>query len=174
MANTQDLLDLIASKLGGTQPDATHNPHFYSGYIVGDSTGLSGLHGAYSVAPETVQEPPFAIVLPGAFSVNPDRAKDLLMQGEEYNIDDLKLLLLIRRNDAKTQYAVLNPFRDSVPAVFRGATQLGNPSLIAGQSILQVWVASGRPGVFEWGGTTMIGWEFTLRVARMMAVTYTP
>src|SRR5438093_7033151 len=138
MANTQDLLDLIASKVGGTRPDATGNPHLYSGYLTGDATGLAGLHGCYSVPPETIQEPPLGIVMPGSFSVNSDRAKDLLMQGEEYNVDDLTLMLLIRRNDAKTQFAVLNPFRDSVPAIFRAATQLGNPRLISGPSILQV------------------------------------
>ncbi len=172
MATFQDLLDQIALKIGGTQPDVTGNPHFYSGYVKGDATGISGIHGCYSVPPETVQEPPLGILLPGSFQVNPDRPRDLLIQGEEYQIDDVHLLLLVRRNDAKTQYANLNPFRDSVPAALRAATQLGNPSLISGQSLLQVWPSSGRAGVFRWANTQLIGWDFTIRIARMIQATY--
>src|SRR5467141_3625414 len=104
MADYQTLLDTIALKIGGTQYAVGTNPHLYSGYLTGDSTGISGIHGCYSVPPETVQEPPLGILLPGSFTINSDRARDILIQGEEYNIDDVHLLLLVRRNDAKTQY----------------------------------------------------------------------
>jgi hypothetical protein len=171
-AGFQDLLDAIAKLIGGNQPDPLTNPHFYSGYKAQDGSGVAGIHGCYSVPPESIQEPPLAVILPGAFTVNSDKARDLLVQGEEYNVDNLKLFLFVRNNDSKTQFANLNPFRDLIPTVFRAATQLGNASLISGQSILQVWCADGRPGVFTYAGTSLIGWEYTLRVIRMLAVTY--
>lgn len=162
----------MAKVIGGNQPDVATNPHFYSGYKNGDSTGIAGIHGCYSVPPATIQEPPLGVLFPGPFTVNSDRAKDLLVQGEEYNVDAIRLIVFVRNNDPKTQFANLNPFRDSLPAAIRAATQLGNPSLIAGQSILQVWVGGGQPGVFVYAATPYIGWEFTIKVARMMAVTY--
>jgi hypothetical protein len=168
----QDLLDAIAKLVGGNQPDPQTNPHFYSGYKNQDASGVAGLHGCYSVPPESIQEPPLAVLIPGPFNVNSDKAKDLLVQGEEYNVDNLKLFLFVRNNDSKTQFANLNPFRDLIPAVFRGAVQLGNPALIVGQTILQITCADGRPGVFTYAGTSLIGWEYTLRVIRMLAVSY--
>jgi hypothetical protein len=172
-ADFQTLLDAIAKIVGGSQSDAGTNPHFYSGYKSQDGTGIANLHGCYSVPPEVIGEPPIAVILPGAFSVNADKPRDLLVQGEEYNIDNLKLFVFVRNNDSKTQFANLNPFRDSVPAVFRGALQLGNPSLITGQTILQIWCSDGRPGVFTYAATSLIGWEFNLRVTRMIFATYT-
>lgn len=173
MASTfQDFLDQIASLLGGTQPDAGTNPHFYSSYKAGGTPPVAGLNGCYSVPPATLQEPPIAIIVPGPFTVNSDRAKDLLAQGEEYQVDDLKLYVFVRENDPKTQFANLNPFRDSIPALMRSHLQLGNASLLSGQSILQVSIAAGRPGVFTYAGTELIGWEFTLRAIRMVAAIY--
>jgi hypothetical protein len=172
MAGFQDLLDAMAKVVGGTQSDSTTNPHFYSGYKSQDGTGIAGIHGCYSVPPEVIGDPPIGVIVPGKFTVNSDRTRDLLTMGEEYNVDDLKLFLFVRNNDSKTQYANLNPFRDSVPAAFRAATQLGNAGLIAGQQILQVWCSDGRAGVFTWAGTSLIGWEFNLRVIRTLMVTY--
>jgi hypothetical protein len=173
VAGFQDLMDACAKVVGGNQPEPGTNPHFYSGYNnQQDGTGIAGLHGCYSVPPETIQEPPLGVILPGSFTVNSEKQRDLLVQGEEYNVDNLKLFIFVRNTDSKTEFANLTPFRDSVPAAFRAATQLGNPNLIAGQSLLQVWCADGRPGVFTWGGTTLIGWEFTLRVLRMIFATY--
>ena len=173
MANDfQALLDAVAQLIGGNQPDAVNNPHFYSGYKNQDASGIAGIHGCYSVPPASIQEPPLGILLPGPFVVNSDRAKELLVQAEEYNVDSIRFLLLVRLNDPKTQFANLNPFRDSVPAAIRAHTQLGNPNLIPGMSILQVWVSDGKPGVFVYASTQYIGWDFTIKVARMVQALY--
>lgn len=171
MATLQDVIDAACLIIGGTQPDPTHQPWLYSGYTAGDGTGTPGLHNAYSSPPGTIQDAPTALILPGPFTAGGEERSDVLVQGAEFNVDHLRLLVLVSNNDSLSEWPVLVPFRDSIPSVLRAHTQL-DPTLNPTLRVLTSWVSAGKPGVFEWGGTQYIGWEFTLTVQRLFSATY--
>ncbi len=154
MSTYQDVLNQVALIVGGTQPDPTHNPWWFSGATVGDGTGIAGLAGCYAVPPEVVETVPVGIILAHEFQTH---YYPSLQQDE----DTVRLMLLVRRNDSRTQVANLNPFRDSVPAAF--ATHMG---LNASANVWQALVHSGRTGVFRWGDHPYLGWEFEIRIYR--------
>lgn len=150
-----DVLDKIAQVIGGA---ATSTPHFYSG-----AGGVAGISGCYSVPPPQVDKTPAGIVLLDTFKA------DLASEGAEDNEDQVRLLLLISPYKMEAELARLVPYRDSVPAAFRTHMQLfGAPDT------LDAFVTSGRGGVHEWRGTSFLAYEFTVRIRRMLTVTYTP
>jgi hypothetical protein len=164
MAGYQDVADGIAKVVGGSQPDATNRPRFFSGAQVGDGTGVSGIDFAWSAPPEQIQDAPMAIVLPSSFSVT----REPLTQGQEDNADDFKLLILANRAAPTDIWATLTAFRDTVPAAFRA-----HMTLFSTANVLQAYVKAGKgPGHVEWGGQTYLGWDFTIRVLRVLPVSY--
>lgn len=160
------ILDKIGLLVGGTAPDPAGSPHFYSGAQVGDGTGVSGIAGCYSIPPETLPDPPIAILLPENFTLQGPAHAGQLMQGNEDNEDHIRIWLLLWRNDLPTQYANLVPFRDSVPALFRSHMQLG--ALIN----IDAFIVAGHTGVMKWAGVEYLGWEFVLRIRQLLSVIY--
>lgn len=178
MADFQTVLDHVAQVIGGSQPDAANRPRWFSGRDVGDSTGLlpGGSYpvftGCYSAPPETFEDVPVGLVLPGPFEVGGPQNRDVYYQGEEYNVDDLRAWILVQRIDSETDVANLMPYRDLMPAAF--AAKMTNFSTA---SILQGMVRGGKPINVEYpanSGVRYAGLEFTIRVIRMVSRTYTP
>jgi len=161
-----DILNRIGLLIGGSQPNAAESPYFYSGVQVGDGTGVQGIQGAYSIPPETLPDPPVALVLPDGFELGGTGHREVLMQGNEYNEDEIKIWLLLWRNDAPTQFSSLVPFRDLIPALFRGHMQLN------GLTDTDAFVVRGHVSVMRWAGIDYLGWEFILRVRQVLVVAY--
>lgn len=163
MADFQtDVLDRVAQVVGGTQ--SPNDPHFWSGAMAQDQTGVAGLTGCYSSPPEDIQALPVAIVMvPDQFTA------ELVSQGEEDNVDDVRLLVLVGIYFREAQFAQLTPFRDLVPAAFRAHMQL-----FGSNKGTWAFISHGRSGTYEYGKTAYLAWEFTVRVTRMLAVTYNP
>jgi hypothetical protein len=160
------VLDRIGLLIGGTQPDPVGSPHFYSGVQVGDGTGVAGIQGCYSIPPETLPDPPIAVLWPDKFEAMGPAHAGQLMQGNEDNQDDIYLWVLLWRNDLPTQYAAMVQYRDSIPALFRQHMQLG------GLVNIDAFVIAGRTGTMKWENDTYLGWEFTLRIRQLYSVTY--
>jgi hypothetical protein len=168
-----DVLDRIAKIIGGSQPDATNRPRWFSGDQVGDATGIQpgtpSFKGCYSAPPEAFDDYPVGVVLPGPFSVGGPQNQDVYYQGKEYNVDDLRLLIVFGRVDAETDVANLAPYRDLVPTAFAAKFASGDTT----GTELQAMVRSGKPVTTTWGGVPYVGLEFTVRVIRMLNRTYT-
>ena len=173
MSNFQaDVLDRIAAVIGGSQPDATNRPRWFSGDQVGDATGLQvpfgpAFKGCYSAPVEAFSDYPVGLVLPGPFTIG--EKQDIYYQGKEYNVDDLRLLVLFGRVDAETDTSNLAPYRDLVPAAFAAKFASGDTT----GTELQAMVRAGKPVVFAWGGVPYVAFEFTVRFIRMLNRTYT-
>jgi hypothetical protein len=171
----QTVLDHVAQVIGGSQPDAANRPRWFSGRDVGDSTGLvpGGSYpvftGCYSAPPEAIEDVPVALVLPGNFEVGGPQNRDVYYQGEEYNVDDLRVLIFVYRIDSETDIANLMPYRDLMPAAFAAKM-----SAFSTASILQAMVRGGKPANITYAGISYSGWEFTVRVIRMVSRTYAP
>src|SRR5690348_13482878 len=106
----QLVLDGLARVVGGTvnPNDAT----FFSGNLAGDSTGVAGVKGCFSVKPDNLQTTPVGVLIPDTFTQSDP------LQGEQNNEDWVTLVLYVARYDAKAQGALLNSFRDLIPAAF--------------------------------------------------------
>jgi hypothetical protein len=179
MADFQvDVLDKIAKLIGGTQPDATNRPRWFSADQAGDTTGLQptalsssypSFKGCYSAPVEAFSDFPVGLVVPGAFTIGDPKNPDVYYQGKEYNVDDLRLLILFGRLDAQTDYSNLAPYRDLVPAAFAAKFASGDTT----NTELQAMVKAGKPVTTTWGGAPYIAFEFTVRFIRMLNRTYT-
>jgi hypothetical protein len=173
MASFQDIADNIAKVVGGTQPDPIQRPRFFSGDQVADGTGLQPgagyptFKGCYSVPEDTIPEVPMGIVLPGPFEISGGKSRDVYTQGVEINTDDLRLLILIARQDAETTYQNLMPYRDIVPATFAAKM-----TAFSSANVLQAMVRGGKPITVNWAGVAYDGMEFTIRVIRLIPRTY--
>lgn len=154
-----DVLDHLAKVVGGTV--TTTDPHFFSGAIVGDGSGIAGLTGCYSAAPGGIGVPPVAILLPSRFQAT------MRAQGDEDNVEEVRLLLLVATADNESELALLNPFRDLVPAAFRSHMRA-----FAMPNNGYCFVSAGESGVHEWGGQEYFAWNFTLTVQRDLPVQY--
>jgi len=166
MADFQtDILDKIAQIVGGTV--SGNDAHFFDDHTASSPTGVAGLKGCYSAPPRSIgSTTPVGIVIPGRFTA------DLASQGGEDNEDHVRLLILVAPYDPKAQMPILSKFRDTIPAAFRAhmqATFNGTPS----PGTIDFFVTDGSAAVHEWGGIPFYAWEFTVRVRRMMSVTYT-
>lgn len=173
MAGFQDLLDNVARVVGGTQPDATNRPRWFSGDQAGDSSGILALYGpsfkgCYSAPVEAPQDYPVAIVLPGKFEVGGPLNRDTFWQGEELNVDELRLLVAISKVDLETDFTNLEQYRDLVPAAFAG-----HMTAFSTNNALQIMVSGGQTRQINWAGQKYDGWEFTIRAIRMIPQTYT-
>ena len=160
------ILDRVGLLIGGTQPDPTNKPHFFSGFQVGDQTGVAGIQGAYSIPPETLADAPCALLYPASFEAMGPAHAGQLMQGNEDNQDDITIWILLHRSDLPTQYALMVPFRDSIPALFRSHMQLN------GLVNIDAFIVHGHTGRLLHEAVEYIGWEFTLRVRQLYSVTY--
>lgn len=160
------ILDKVGLLIGGTQPNPIGSPHFYSGLQVGDNTGVAGIAGCYSIPPETLPDPPVALLYPSSFDAMGPAHAGQLMQGNEDNQDDITIWVLLWRNDLPTQYAAMVPFRDSIPALFRQHMQLG------GLINIDAFIIHGHTGRMVHEAVEYIGWEFTLRIRQLYSVTY--
>jgi hypothetical protein len=160
------ILDRVALLIGGSQPDPVGSPHFYSGVQVGDGTGVAGIQGAYSIPPETLPDPPVALLFPSSFSAGGPAHAGQLMQGNEDNEDLVNIWVLLWRNDLPTQYAAMVQYRDSIPALFRQHMQL------SGLVNIDAFIVHGHTATMAWESDTYLGWEFTLRVRQLYSVTY--
>jgi hypothetical protein len=160
MADFQvDVLDRLARVIGGTVSNM--DPRFFSGALAGDQSGVAGLNGCYSAAPVGIEAPPVAILLPGKFNAS------LMDTGEEDNVDQIRLLLLVSAADTESGIAELQPYRDTVPAAFRShMIPYGMPN--SGWA----FVKDGDSGVHTWGGADYYAWMFTIEVQRFMVVSY--
>lgn len=181
MADFLTLVDHVAQVVGGTNVGA-NQPRFFSGDQMGDSTGLQPgtgyptFKGCYSVPPDFIPDVPCGIVLVGPFQNVGPRSGDVYTQGVEHAIDDLRLIILISRQDAETTFTNLAPYRDLVPAAF-GAKM----TAFATANALQIMAKGGKPATFVLGGAlppqgtgiAFDGLEFTVRAIRSISRTYT-
>lgn len=163
MATFQDLLGAVAQVVGGTQPNPASDPFFYSGYQVGDGTGVAGLRGCYSTPPGAIQDPPLAFCMGGPF-----RLTEEPRQGIKGYEDSVSVQIMVGRVETSLDYSILDPYRDTIPAAFDTHMQL-----FAAANVLDAVIVSGRPGFFAWGRLPYVGWEFVLRVRRLTPTTYT-
>jgi hypothetical protein len=165
MADPTDVfMGRLARVVGGTvnPRDST----FFSGRKAQDGTGVAGIMGCYSVVPKAVTSTPVGIIYPAPFNAQ------LASQGEEDNVDNFPLLLLVAQTN-KAQISVLVRFRDSVPAAFR-AHMTAFPPDPNNPDALSCFVESGTPGEHEFNGIRYYAWEFILRCDRMLPVSYIP
>lgn len=156
----QAILDQVARVVGGSQPDPSGNIWWFSGKQTGDGTGIAGLEGCYSVPPDSIETVPVGVVIAHEFETTH-------YMSHKADVDRVRLQILVRTNDTRTQIANLNPYRDSVPAAFEQHMQLN-----ASANVWQVLVKSGKTGVFSWGAQNYLGWEFDLTIYRDASVTY--
>lgn len=162
MATFQDLLNAVAQVVGGTPPNPATDPTWYSGFQVGDGTGVVGLRGCHSTPPGAVEDPPLAFVMGGQL-----RLTEEPRQGIKGYEDSLRIQIMVGHVEPTTDYAILDPFRDSVPAAFDSHMQLfGTPN------VLDAVIIGGKPGFLAWAGLPYVGWEFTLRVRRLAPVVF--
>lgn len=168
MSNFQDVLDDIALLIGGTK-QIEPPPGFYSGARNGDATGVTGLNGCFSRPPRTISEPPVGIVLPRSFRAT------LNAQGWEDQEDIVRLIILVKPVDLATDMAILEPFRDSIPAAFRTHFQLNSTTgaVALSPQPLYAFVQSGKLGATNWQGDDFHSWEFEIRILRNLQTTYT-
>lgn len=179
MANTgfQTILDALAFVVGGTQDtDSTAPANFYSGYRAGDGTGIQGLMsvvsppqvagppvllGCYSSPPPSITDTPVAVLLPRKFEA-------LLGSAIEEHTDDIALKILVAKVD--TTYAVPNAsiYRDLVPQQLSQHMTLKDAQGTPVGNIIQGFAVAGEFGGFDWAGVPYIGWEFTVRVRRLI------
>lgn len=179
----QDVLNAVAQVVGGTSPDPINRASWYSGDQVGDGSGIIAgsdsngnayptFRGCYSAPQDGLPDTPIGLVLPGPFEVGGPRSRDVYVRGVEQNIDDLRLLILVTRQDAQTMFPNLTPYRDLVPAAFAASMTAGGAA-----NVLQAMVRGGKPIVLNWGvGPAAVaydGWEFTIRVIRLIPRIYT-
>jgi hypothetical protein len=162
VSNYQNLLDDLALLIGGTAPDLANRPGFYSGFEVGDGTGVATLHGCYSQPPESIDDLPIAIVksFPISFTVR--------RGNPEANVDTIPLQILVSRDDVPSESPTLVNFRDTVEAAFRAhltiATVAGAVNLTP--AVSEALPTSGKSGVTKYNGVDYLGWDMMITVKR--------
>lgn len=161
MATFQDILDQVATVVGGNQPDPTGNPFWYSGDAKGDGSGISGMKGCYAVPPETIQTTPVGVIISHQFETT-------YYPSHKMDEDVVRLLILVARRNARTSVGILNPYRDTVPAAFDQHMRLN-----ASTNVWQTLVKRGHTSVVTWGAIPYLAWEFDLHVNRNLNETFT-
>lgn len=149
-----DVVFKVAQVIGGTVSAA--DPNFFNG------SPIAGLEGCHATPPDAITSTPVGVLYWN------DADLELASQGEEDNEDHFILGVLIARYVAKTQEALLLPFRDSVPTAIRAHMQAFNIP-----SGLDVFPTHAAKALHVYGDVTYLAIDFTIRVRRMLAVTYT-
>lgn len=174
MATLQDVRDACARVVGGTAPDLTNRPRWFSGVDSADGTGVSGMVGCYSAARGAISVAgggavgsAVGMVLNGPGNLHYPASVDSLGPSQEFTFHNLRLLVLVPRSEIETEDAAVTPFLDSVRAAFRAHTTLFNTAQV-NQAVPSAW----RPIAIKWGGDQFIGWDFTIRVFMTVNVTY--
>ena len=172
------VLDPIAQVIGGTAPDPTNRPRWFSGLQSADGTGIvpggsyPTFKGCHSAPPEYIEDYPIGVLLRGAFKVGGPARPEVYVECSEENIDELRLWILLNRVDLETTYGDMAPYRDLVPA------QMAS-HMTAFSNVTTAMVSGGKPITVTWGQTedgTPIefnAFEFTIRCFRMVVRTYT-
>jgi hypothetical protein len=173
VADYQTLLDNVALLLGGTAPDPVNEAHFFSGAQVGDGTELghgtaNPLKGCWSVPPSTIEDSPYALVMPESFTISGPGQADVFVAGEEWNVDVIRIQFFLSLYDHRTTWGLMNPYRDLIPAVFRNHMMLN-----ATANVITAMVRSGRSVTLEYAATQFVGWEVQLHVQRVIQPIYT-
>jgi hypothetical protein len=174
MADFQTVLNALAQVIGGTAPDLINHPTWYSGDQVQDGTGLQPgagyptFKGCYATPPDSLPDVPIGVFTIGPFTNEGPQARDTYFQGVEHAVDDLRLLILINRQDAQTTLPNLMPYRDLVPAAFASHMRA-----FATQYAVQVMARGGKPVSVTIGSVVFDGIEFTVRVLRVINRIYT-
>src|SRR5437588_1839877 len=109
-AGFQLVLNGLARVIGGTV--STQDGHFFSAALVGDSSGIAGVKGCWSVKPRNLQATPIAVLIPDSF------AAEYPLQGEQQAVDWVTCVLYVARQEEASAAALLNSFRDAFPAAF--------------------------------------------------------
>jgi hypothetical protein len=168
-----DLLSAVAHVVGGTQPaqnqttvSATQLPYWYSGHDTGDSSGVAGLAGCWSVPTEVIGATPVGMVLPGPW--RPDSSMPAFpMQGHKFTEDEVHVRIMVGHDAEQALMARLVNFRDTVPPVFDAHMQLLNTT-----GVSSAWCNEGDFLEVQWGGNVYFALAFIVRVQRGTNVTY--
>ena len=165
MASYLDILDSIAKVIGGTAPDATNRPRWFSGVAAGDGTGIAGLNGCYSIPPDgAAQDPPIAVLIPDTGSY-----PGILVQGGQERIDNVRLIVVVPRNSPETQIPTLMSIADAVPSAFQA-----HMTAYSAANVMSVYPVRWRLlAGYNWSGEEHLALEYLLEVRRYAAVTYT-
>jgi hypothetical protein len=161
VAGLTDVFDAVAQVVGGSAPDATNRPRWFSGVDSADGTGIAGINGCYSGPQQQYFNPPVGVVMSVRQRLaNPIR--DTLTQGTELREADFSLYILDATDDQETQFGIISAFPDLVYSAF--ASHVGLFSL--SNEYQAAVVADDGPKKFSWSGKDFIAWEFTIRVLR--------
>src|ERR1035437_647993 len=160
MVDDQAIMDAVALLVGGTVSPT--KPHFYSGFNVGDATGVAGLKGCWSTVPSSgFGELPMAMVMAGPFIAK-------IGQPEE-EVERFRLLVAVAPVDSESDMPSLIAYKKILQQLFRDHMQLG----LAYGEVLQGFIVADTPGNYIIGGTEYYAWDFTLEVTREINYTYT-
>jgi hypothetical protein len=169
----QALLDAVARVVGGTQPDAAHasvpaerRPYWFSGVDTGDSSGVAGLAGCWSVPTEQVTSTPVGMVFVGPWRPDPTM-QPFPVGGHKYTEDEIHVRVMVGHDASQTLIARLVNFRDTVPPAFEAHMQLLGTS-----GVTSAWCNEGDFIEMTWGGNVYFALTFIVRVARGLNVTY--
>lgn len=168
-----DLLSAVAQVVGGTQPDAAHSsvvaaqqPYWYSGRDTGDSTGVAGLAGCYSVPTDVLGPTPVGLVLPGPWRPDPSLPA-FPTQGHKFLEDEIHVRIMVGHDAEQELMARLVNFRDTVPPAFDANMQLRGAA-----GVSSAWCNEGDFIEVAWGGDVYFALTFIVRVARGLNVMY--
>ena len=166
MSGFHDVLANIALVVGGTQPNATTEPFFYSGAQKGDSTGISGLTGCYLGPFDVINAtPPFAVVMLGSGTAGSDfRGGGGLFQGTLFKQDYVKLQICVGLTEPQKQHDTLIAYVDLVPTAFAAKMTLNSTA-----NMLDAFPEDYRFAQVKWGGTDYMCIEWRIRVRRDVA-----
>lgn len=163
-----DMLDGVGRVIGGTCVDPVNNPHFFSGRQVGDGTGVAGLNGCWSVAPATLSDPPWGIVIPSDGEMGGADRMEILTEGNLFEIHNVRLVIAVGLVDTLTAWSQALPFYEGVRNAFEAHMTL------YGAVDIDAFPTKYKMGEITWSGNTYVGWDFTIRLRNMSTPIYTP
>jgi hypothetical protein len=171
----QDLLNAVARVVGGTQPSTgqssvgtdaegfNRQPYWFSGVDTGDSTGVTGLVGCFSLPMSSLDATPVGMVLPGPWKPE----QPFPTQGRKFLEDQVHVRVMTGHDAIGAQMAMLVNFRDLVETAFNQHMQLFGTA-----GVLAAKCESGDFVEVDLGGTTYLAVEFYVNVQRGLSVAY--
>jgi hypothetical protein len=173
MAGTLDLYGNIALLVGGARPDSVNHADWFSG-----AGGITGVVGCFKFPPTLMVNPIDGTSLTGVVGIvepGPFTSKRGTPQLEH---DKVRLRILIQTTSGTTSgdptaWATIVPYRDSIPSAFRSKMQIDPTGAVTiTPAVLEGFVTGGEPvgtstrPPLVIGGSTFIGWDFTIDVDR--------